>query len=88
MNPGPGEVMEHLRRGELRDAKPQEISTPQELLEHAKTCKKTLRVWASFLLAWTHFLSFPIRSHEEHQNYVLESNIIDFSFFKCRSPGG
>lgn len=40
--------MEHLRRGELRDPKPQEISTPQELLEHAKTCKKTLRVWASY----------------------------------------
>ena len=62
---GPGEVMEHLRRGELRDPKPQEISTPQELLEHAKTCKKNT---SSLGLDWIHFLSCPIRSHEEHQN--------------------
>ena len=68
---GPGEVMEHLRRGELRDPKPQEISTPQELLEHAKTCKKTLRVWASIGFIFYHVQLDPMRNIRT--KYILES---------------
>ena len=63
------QVTEHLRReGELpAGAKPQEISTPQGLLNHAKTCKKTLRV--------------AVSEHNEHNEIVWTGTAFSASWW-------